>query len=76
MFEKTVAAYVVSVIYCHIEQGNFEVRHPRSVLNKSNCKVYTYIDKHNCVLGGMLFAIRKARLHVLATNFGPHQVVQ
>jgi hypothetical protein len=38
--------------------------------------VYTYIVKHNCVLGGMLFTIRKAQLHVSAANFGHHQVVQ
>jgi len=55
---------------------SFEVRHPRCVLNKSNCKVYAYIVKHNYVLGGMLFTICKAQLHVLATNFGHHQVVQ
>jgi hypothetical protein len=55
---------------------NFEVHHPRCVWNKSNCKVYAYIVKHNYVLGGMLFTIRKAHLHVSATNFGHHQVVQ
>jgi hypothetical protein len=43
---------------------------------KSNCKVYAYIVKHNYVLGGILFTIRKAQLHVSATNFGHHQVVQ
>jgi len=42
----------------------------------SNWKVYAYILKHNYVLGGMLFTIRKAQIHVLATNFGHHQVVQ
>jgi len=45
---------------------NFEVRHPRCVSNKSNYKVYAYIFKHNYVLGGMLFTIRKAQLHVPA----------
>ena len=45
---------------------------------RSICKVYAYtrIVKHNYVLGGMLFTIRKAQLHVSATNFGHHQVVQ
>ena len=56
--------------------ASFEVRHPRCVSNISNCKVYAYIVKHNYVLGGMLFTIRKAQLHVSATNFGHHQVVQ
>jgi len=55
---------------------DFEVRHPRFVSNKSNCKVYAYIVKHNYVLGGMLFTVRKAQLHVSATNFGHHQVLQ
>ena len=45
-------------------------------LNKSNCKVYAYIVKYNYVLGCMLFTIRKAQLHVSATKFGHHQVVQ
>jgi len=45
-------------------------------ITDSNCKVYTYIVKHNYVLGGMLFTIRKAQLHVSAANFGHHQVVQ
>jgi len=44
--------------------------------HKSNCKVYAYIVKHNYVLGGMLFTTCKAQLHVSATNFGHHQVVQ
>ena len=59
-----------------IKKLNFEVRHPRCVSNKSNCNVYAYIAKHIYVLGGMLFTIRKAQLHVSATNFGHHQVVQ
>jgi len=55
---------------------SFEVRHPRCVSNKSNCKVYAYIVKHNYVLSGMLFTIRKAQLHVSAISFGHHHVVQ
>ena len=55
---------------------NFEVRHPCCVSNKSNFKVYVYIVKHTRRLGGMLFAVCKAQLHVLATNVGPLQVVQ
>jgi len=43
----------------------FEVRHPLFVSNKSNYKVYVYIVKHNYVLDGMLFTIRKAQLHVV-----------
>ena len=46
----------------------FEVRHSRCVSDKSNYKVYVCIVKHNYVLGGMLFIIRKAQIHVLATN--------
>jgi len=46
------------------------------VLNKSNYKVYAYIVKHNYVLGGMVFTICKAQLHVSATNVGHLQVVQ
>jgi len=38
--------------------------------------VYAYIIKHNYVLGGMLFTICKAQLHVSAKNFGHHQVLQ
>jgi len=52
------------------------VRHPRCVSNKSNYKVYAYIVKHNYVLGGMVFAICKAQLHVSATNVGHRHVVQ
>jgi hypothetical protein len=58
------------------DDHNFEVRHPRCVLNKSNCKVYAYIVKQNYIWGGMLFTICKAQLHVSATNFGHLQVVQ
>jgi hypothetical protein len=54
----------------------FEERHPRCVSNKSNYKVYAYIVKHNYVLGGMLFTICKAQLHVSAINVGHLQVVQ
>jgi hypothetical protein len=39
-------------------------------------KVHAYIVKHNYILGGMLFTIRKAQLHVSATNVGHLQVVQ
>ena len=42
---------------------------------KSNYKVYAYIVKHNYRLGGMLFTICKAQLHVSATNVGHLQVV-
>jgi len=45
------------------------------VSNKSNYKVSAYIVKHNYVLGGMLFTICKAQLHVSATNVGHLQVV-
>jgi len=55
---------------------NFEVRHPRCVWNKSNYKVYAYIFRHNCVLGGMLFTICKTQLHVSTINVGHLQVVQ
>jgi hypothetical protein len=48
----------------------------KQLRHKSNCKVYAYIVKHNYVLGGMLFTIRNAQLHVSATNVGHHQVVQ
>jgi hypothetical protein len=58
-----------------IERNNFEVRHPRCVSNKSNYSVYAYIVKHNYVLGGMLFTICKAHLHVSAINFSHLQVV-
>jgi len=44
--------------------------------NKSNYKVYVYIVKHNYILDGMLFTIRKAQLHVSALNFGHLQVVK
>ena len=43
---------------------------------ESNYKVYAYIVRHNYVLGGMLFTICKARLHVSAINVGHLQVVQ
>jgi hypothetical protein len=49
-----------------ISPYNFEVRHPRCVSNKSNYKVYAYIVGHSYVLGGMLFTICKAQLHVSA----------
>ena len=43
--------------------------------NKSNYKVYAYNIRHNYVLGGMLFTICKAQLHVSAINVGHLQVV-
>jgi hypothetical protein len=45
-------------------------------MSKSNYKVYAYIVKHSYVLGGMLFTICKAQLHVSATNVGHLQVVE
>jgi len=45
------------------------------VSNKSNDKVYACIVKHNYVLGGIVFTICKAQLHVSATNVGHLQVV-
>jgi hypothetical protein len=42
---------------------------------QSNYKVYAYIVKHNYILGGMLFTICKAQLHVSATNVGHLQIV-
>jgi len=45
-------------------------------MHKSNYKVCVYIVKHNYILGGMLFTVRKARLHVSALNAGHLQVVQ
>jgi hypothetical protein len=55
---------------------DFDVRHTRCVSNKSNYKAYVYIITHNYVLGGMLFTICKAQLHVSAINVGHLQVVQ
>jgi hypothetical protein len=63
-------------VACTNKTRNFEVRHPRCVSNKSNCKVYAYFVKYSYALGSMLFNIRKAQLHLSATNFGHHQVVQ
>jgi len=39
-------------------------------------KVYACIVRHNYVLGGMLFTICKAQLHVSAINVGHIQVVE
>ena len=65
----------MTILFTHKHQyGKFEVRHPRCVSNKSNNKVYVYIAKHNYILGGMLFTIRKAQLHVSALNVG-HYIV-
>jgi len=47
-----------------------KVRHPRCVSKKSTYKVYAYIVKHNYVLGGMVFTVCKAQLHVSATSVG------
>ena len=44
------------------------MRHPRCVSNNSNYKVHVYIVKHNYILGGTLFTICKAQLHVSALN--------
>jgi hypothetical protein len=46
-------------------------------MERSNYKMHAYIVKHNYihVLGGMLFTICKAQLHVSATNVGHLQVV-
>ena len=52
------------------------MRRPRCVSNKSNYMVYVYIVKHNYILGGMRFTVRKAQLHVSALNVGHLQVVQ
>jgi len=41
----------------------------------SNYKVYAYIVRHNYVLGGMLFTICKAQLHVSSINVGHLRVV-
>jgi len=38
--------------------------------------VYAYIVRYSYVLGGMLFNISKAQLHVLAINVGHLQAVQ
>ena len=38
-------------------------------------KVYVYVVKHNYILGGMLFTIRKAQLHVSTLNDGHHVAV-
>jgi len=59
----------------HYATRIFEVCHPCCVSNKSNYKVYAYIIRHNYVLGGMLFTICKAQLHVSAINVGHLQVV-
>ena len=39
--------------------------------SKSNYKVYVYIVKHNSILGGMLFTIRRAQLHVSGLKYWP-----
>ena len=52
------------------------LRTENMVSNKSNYNVYVYIVRHNYILGGMLFSVRKAQLHVSAFNTGHLQVVQ
>ena len=42
----------------------------------SDYKVYVYIVKQNYILGGILFIIRKAQLHVSALNVDHLQVVR
>jgi len=76
IFEPSIYPPLTACILASNIPLNFEVRHPRCVSNKSNCKVYAYIVRHHCVFGGMLFTIRRAQLHVSATNFGHHKVVQ
>jgi hypothetical protein len=46
-----------------------------SYTTTSNYKMYACIVRHNYVLGGMLFIICKAQLHVSAINVGHLQVV-
>ena len=43
---------------------------------ESNYKVCAYIVKHNYRLGGMLYTVCKAQLHVSATNVRHLQGVQ
>jgi len=62
--------------HCKANSRFFEVRRPRCMSKKSNYKLHACIVRHNCVLGGMLFPICKAQLHVSAINFGHLQVVQ
>jgi len=66
--EQSLSVIHPALHYC------FEMRHPRCVSNKPNCKVYAYIVEHNYVLSGMLYTILKAQLHVSATNFGQSKV--
>jgi len=58
------------------ENWRQQVSSSRTLVNRSDCKVYVYIFKRNYRLGGMLFTICKAQLHVSATNVGHFQVVQ
>ena len=73
LFKKRVQ---ITIAVVKLQQSIFQVRHPRCVSNKSNYKAYAYIVKRNYVLGGMVFTICKAQLHVSATNVGHLQVVK
>jgi len=56
--------------------GVCDVMNLKYMCSRSSYKVYAYIVKHNYVLGGMVFTICKAQLHVSATNVGHLQIVQ
>jgi len=55
---------------------NWNFKFLQAVYYSSNYKLYANIVKHKYVLGGMVFTICKAQLHVSATNIGHLQVVQ
>jgi hypothetical protein len=71
---------IYAAVLLYIAKGNYNKCVTRGVLflqitvygpySKSNYKVYVYIVKHNYILGGILFTIRKAQLHVSALNVG------
>ena len=50
-------AYITCVIF---QVDWYTARDAQSFKPLAYCKVYAYIVKHNYVLGGMLFTIRKA----------------
>jgi len=52
------------------EFWTFSTYFRRIFKHQSNYKLYVYIVRHNYVLGGMLFTICKAKLHVSAINVG------
>jgi len=61
------------------EEADVEAwRKPTSnpIIQFSDYTVYVCIVKHNYILGGMLFTIHKAQLHVSAFNVGHLQVVR